>query len=406
MKGVVAVLVLEKFKEAKKMLDKAQVLRNTNLIYSDFFTKEIGADVYLKPENLQRTGSYKIRGGFNKISNLSPEQKKSGVIAASAGNHAQGVAFSAHATGIPATIVMPVTAPSIKRRNTESYGVNVVLHGENYDDAYVYARELEKEHGYTYVHAYDDLEISTGQGSIAIEILEEMPDKDIIVVPVGGGGLAAGVATCAKLINPKIKIVGVEPAGASSLKIAFEKGMPQALSTLNTIADGAQIAKVGYTIFPYLRAGIDHFTSINDEALVDSLLDLIEQHKMIAEPSGLLSIAVLTQLASLIGEDIKNKKVVSVVSGGNIDSNTVSVYIQHALRRRGRIFEFSVNLPQKPGALASIVEIIAKEGGNIIDIHHNHFANINIKSAAHVTITLEVPEPAVKEKIIKLCSGA
>jgi len=397
-------LVLERFKKTKKMLDEANVLYNTNLIYSDFFGKEIGANVYLKPENLQRTGSYKIRGSFNKIANLNLDQKKAGVIAASAGNHAQGVAFSALANNIPATIVMPVTSPSIKRRNTESYGANVILHGENYDEAYVHARNLEKEHGYTYVHAYDDIDVSIGQGSLAIEILEELPNADIILLPVGGGGLAAGVSTCAKLINPNIKIVGVEPAGASSLKIALEKGEPHALSTFSTIADGAQVGKVGYNIFPYLRSGIDYLTSVDDESLVDSLLDLIEHHKMIAEPSGLLSIAALTQLADLMG-DIKNKTIVSVVSGGNIDPNTVSIYIQHALRRRGRIFEFSLTLPQKPGALARVVEIIAKEGGNIIDIHHDHFADINIRSAAHVTITLEVPEPAVKEKIIRLCSG-
>ncbi|MCL1925258.1 MAG: threonine ammonia-lyase [Defluviitaleaceae bacterium] len=395
-------LTLENFNHAKQVLDEAGVLRQTNLIFSDYFSKELGEgnEVYFKPENLQRTGSYKIRGAYYKLSTLNEEERKRGVIAASAGNHAQGVGLAAEAMGVNAIIVMPTVAPVIKRKNTSSYkGVEVVLHGENYDGSYAHARELEKKHGYTYVHAYDDLTVATGQGTCALEILEEL-EADIILVPIGGGGLSAGVATYAKLKNPNIIIIGVEPAGAACVHMAFDKGEVKTLDKVNTIADGAQIARAGDSVFPYLRKNIDHLMSIDDEELIETNLEFIEIGKLIAEPAGILTAAALKKLSTVL-PNLKNKKIVSIISGGNIDANMISLYIQHGLRKRGRIFSFSSSIPQQPGTLNAISKIIANNGGNILEIKHDHFVSVNKNEAVEVIITLEVPDSTYRDKIVE-----
>ena len=393
-------LSLENFRDAKETLDKSGVLYQTKLIFSDYYSKELDAKVYFKPENLQRTGSYKIRGAYYKLSTLGDDEKKRGVIAASAGNHAQGVGLAAEAMEINATIVMPVVAPAIKRKNTASYnGVEVVLHGENYDGSFAHAKDLEKKHGYTYVHAYDDLAVATGQGTCALEILEEV-DADIILVPIGGGGLSAGVSTYAKLKNPNITIVGVEPSGAACVHMAFDKGEVKTLEKVNTIADGAQIARAGENVFPYLQKNIDHLMKIDDEELIETNLEMIEAHKLIAEPAGLLTVAALKNLKSVI-PDLKNKKIVSIISGGNIDANMISLYIQHGLRKKGRIFRFATSLPQQPGKLNDISKIIADNGGNILAIKHDHFVSVNKNEAVEVKITLEVPDSNYKDKIVE-----
>ena len=393
-------LTLQNFKNAKKTLDESGVLRKTNLIFSDYLSELVEAFVYLKPENFQRTGSFKMRGAAFTMSILSEEEKKKGVIAASAGNHAQGLALAALKFGVKCTIVMPETAPKIKVENTLKYKANVVLKGQNYDEAYAHAKTLEKEFGLTYIHAYDNLSVATGGGTISIEILEELPDADIILVPIGGGGLSSGVATCAKLLNPDIKVIGVEPAGAACVIAALDKGEAIKLDKVNTIADGAQIGKAGTYVLPYLQKYLDGIIKIEDDSLIESMLDFVENQKMIAEPAGLLTVAAIKKIEEII-PDIKDKKIVSIVSGGNIDPNMVSLYIQHGLRKKGRIFTFSASLPQQPGTLNKISEIIANKGGNILEVKHDHFVSVNKNEAVEIIITLEVANEEVKEDIIR-----
>lgn len=327
-------LTLEKFEEAAEIVKK--VTLPTNLIYSDFFSRQCQNRVYLKPENLQTTGAYKVRGAYYKTSQLSEEERAKGLITASAGNHAQGVANAAKLYGVKATIVMPVGTPLIKINRTKSYGAEVVLHGDVYDDACTKALELAKEHGYTFIHPFDDLEVATGQGSVAMEIIKELPTVDYILVPIGGGGLAAGVSTLAKLINPHIKVIGVEPADAACMKASLNAGEIVTLPSANTIADGTAVKTPGSVIFPYIQKNIDEIITVADNELIGVFLDMVENHKLVCEGSGLLTIAALKHL------NCKDKKVVSIISGGNMDIITMSSILQHGLIQRGRIFTVSV----------------------------------------------------------------
>ena len=333
-------LTLEKFEEASEKVK--EVVLPTNLIYSEYFSAQTGNKVYLKPENMQYTGAYKVRGAYYKISTLSEEERKKGLITASAGNHAQGVAYAAKIYGVPATIVMPTTTPLIKVNRTKSYGAEVVLYGNVYDEACQYALKLAKEKGLTFVHPFNDETVATGQGTIAMEIFKELPTVDIILVPIGGGGLAAGVSTLAKLLNPNIKVIGVEPAGASCMKASLEKGEVVTLPEVNTIADGTAVKTPGEKIFPYIQKNIDDIIQIEDQELIVNFLDIMENHKMLVENSGLLTVAALKHL------DCKNKKVVSILSGGNMDIITLSSVVQHGLIQRGRVFTVSVQLPDRP----------------------------------------------------------
>ncbi|MCL4576047.1 threonine ammonia-lyase, partial [Fusobacterium nucleatum] len=369
------------FITAKEKLSK--VLLKTSLIQSPIFSKEAGNEVYIKPENLQKTGSFKIRGAYNKITNLSDEEKKKGVIASSAGNHAQGVAYGAKESGIKAVIVMPKSTPLIKVESTKQYGAEVVLHGDVYDDAFKKAKELEEKEGYIFVHPFDDEDVIYGQGTIALEILEELPETDIILVPIGGGGLISGIACAAKILKPEIKIIGVEPDGAASAYEAIKEDKVVELKEANTIADGTAVKKIGNTTFEYIKKYVDEIITVSDYELMEAFLLLVEKHKIIAENSGILSLAALKKLKE------KNKKVVSVVSGGNIDVLMISSMINKGLIRRDRIFNFSVNIPDKPGELAKVVDLIAQQGANVVKLEHNQFKNLSRFKDIELQITVE-----------------
>ena len=391
-------MTLEDFKAARSVL--AGVILDTHLVHSSAFTKATGNQVYIKPENMQVTGAYKIRGAYYKISTLTEEEKARGLITASAGNHAQGVAYAAQAAGVSATIVMPTTTPLVKVNNTKDYGAEVVLHGETFDDAAEMAAKLSQERGLTYIHPFNDPVIATGQGTIAYEVVSDLPDVDIILVPIGGGGLASGVATLAKLLNPNVKVIGVEPTGAASMKASVAAGHIVSLDRVETIADGVAVKTPGDQIFPYIQNNIDDIITIDDDELVDAFLDMMEKHKMIVENAGLLPIAALTHL------DCKGKNVVCVLSGGNMDVITVASLVQHGLVGRGRVFTFSVQLPDRPGELLRVAEIVAGQSGNIIKLEHNQFVSINRQSAVELRVTLEAFGHTHKKEIMRAMKKA
>ena len=385
-------LALDKFEEAYEIVK--EVTSETKLIYSDHFSARTGNKVYLKPENMQLTGAYKLRGAYYKISTLSEEEREKGLITASAGNHAQGVAYAAKCYGVKAVIVMPTTTPLIKVNRTKGYGAEVMLYGDVYDEACAKAYELAKEKGYTFVHPFDDLDVATGQGTIAMEIIKELPLVDYILVPVGGGGLATGVSTLAKLLNPKIKVIGVEPTGANCLQESVRAGKVTTLKNVNTIADGTAVKTPGTEIFPYLKENLDGIITVGDEELVVSFLDMVENHKMVVENSGLLTVAALKHL------DAKNKKIVAILSGGNMDVITMSSVVQQGLVLRDRIFSVSVLLPDKPGELSRVADVIAKQNGNVIKLEHNQFVSINRNAAVELRITMEAYGTEHKNQII------
>ena len=385
-------LTLKSFEEAAEKVKEATL--PTNLVYSEYFSSQTGNRVYLKPENMQYTGAYKVRGAYYKISTMSEEARQKGLITASAGNHAQGVAFAAKKYGVKATVVMPTTTPLIKVNRTKGYGAEVILYGNVYDEACEYAMKLAKEKGLTFVHPFDDLDVATGQGSIAMEIIKELPTVDYILVPIGGGGLATGVSTLAKLLNPNIKVIGVEPAGANCLQESLKAGKVVTLPTVSTIADGTAVKTPGSKLFPYLQKNLDDIITVPDEDLIVAFLDMVENHKMIVENSGLLSVAALKQM------DIKGKKVVCVLSGGNMDVITMSSIVQHGLIQRDRIFSVSVLLPDKPGELARVAQTVADVQGNIIKLEHNQFVSTNRNAAVELRITMEAFGTDHKKKIL------
>ena len=391
-------LTLDKFEEASEIVKK--VTQETSLVYSEYFSQQTGNKVYLKPENMQVTGAYKIRGAYYKISTLSPEEREKGLITASAGNHAQGVAYAAKAFGVKAVIVMPTTTPLIKVERTKSYGAEVVLYGDVYDEACEKALSMAEEEGYTFIHPFDDLTVATGQGTIAMEIIKDLPLVDYILVPIGGGGLATGVSTLAKLLNPNIKVIGVEPAGANCMQVSLEKGEVTTLPGVNTIADGTAVKRPGEKIFPYLQKNLDDIVTVEDPELVVAFLDMVENHKMIVENSGLLTVAALKHL------DVKGKKIVSILSGGNMDVITMSSVVQNGLIARDRIFTISVLLPDKPGELTRVSGVIAKEQGNVIKLEHNQFYSTNRNAAVELQITLEAFGTSHKLQIIRALEEA
>ncbi len=386
-------LTLSAFEEATEVVQR--VTAETKLVYSDYFSAQCGNKVYLKPENMQKTGAYKIRGAYYKISTLTEEERSRGLITASAGNHAQGVAYAAKAYGCKAVIVMPTTTPLIKVNRTKSYGAEVVLYGDVYDESCEHALKLAEENGYTFIHPFDDPAVATGQGTIAMEIIKELPLVDYILVPVGGGGLATGVSTLAKQLNPKIKVIGVEPAGAACLTASLKAGEVVTLPTVSTIADGTAVKTPGSKVFPYLQENLDDIITVEDQELIVAFLDMVENHKMIVENSGLLTVAALKHL------DVKGKKVVSILSGGNMDVITMSSVVQNGLIQRERIFTISVLLPDKPGALVKVASIIAAAQGNVIELDHNQFVSINRNAAVKLTITMEAFGTEHKNAIIQ-----
>ena len=386
-------MTLDKFEEAYEIVQK--VILKTKLVYSDYYSDMTGNKVYLKPENMQKTGAYKIRGAYYKISTLTDKERNKGLITASAGNHAQGVAYAAKEYNSKAIIVMPTTTPLMKVNRTKAYGAEVILHGDVYDEACNYALELAEEKGYTFIHPFDDLDVATGQGSIAMEIIKELPTVDIILVPIGGGGLATGVSTLVKLLNPNIKVIGVEPSGANCMQASLRKGEVVTLPTVDTIADGTAVKTPGSKIFPYIQENIDDIITIEDHELIGAFLDMLENHKMLAENSGLLTVAALKHL------DVKDKKIVSIISGGNMDVITFASLVQHGLIERERICTISVLLPDKPGELTNVSKVIAEAQGNIIKLDHNQFVSINRNNAVELDITMETFGHDHKEAIVK-----
>lgn len=391
-------LTLKSFEEAAEKVKEATL--PTNLVYSEYFSSQTSNRVYLKPENMQYTGAYKVRGAYYKISTMSEEARQKGLITASAGNHAQGVAFAAKKYGVKATVVMPTTTPLIKVNRTKGYGAEVILYGNVYDEACEYAMKLAEEKGLTFVHPFDDLDVATGQGSIAMEIIKELPTVDYILVPIGGGGLATGVSTLAKLLNPNIKVIGVEPAGANCLQESIKAGKVVTLPSVSTIADGTAVKTPGNRLFPYLQKNLDDIITVPDEDLIVAFLDMVENHKMIVENSGLLTVAALKQL------DVKDKKIVSILSGGNMDVITMSSVVQQGLVQRSRIFTVSVLLPDKPGELVRVASIIAEANGNVIKLEHNQFVSINRKATVELRITIEAFGHQHKDEIVDKLEAA
>lgn len=386
-------LTLKQFEEAYEVVQK--VVLPTKLVKSDYFSALTGNTVYLKPENLQLTGAYKIRGAYYKISTLTEEEKERGLVTASAGNHAQGVAYAAKVYGVKATIVMPTTTPLMKVNRTKDHGAEVILHGNVYDEAAEYAMALAEERGATFIHPFNDLDVATGQGSIAMEIIKELPTVDYILVPIGGGGLATGVSTLCKLLNPKIKVIGVEPAGANCMQESIREDKVVTLPHVDTIADGTAVKTPGDLLVPYIKENVDQIITVEDHELVGSFLDMLENHKMLVENSGLLTVAALKHL------DVKDKKIVSILSGGNMDIITVSSMVQNGLIERERIFTVAVQLPDLPGQLCKISGIIAAEQGNVIKLEHNQFVSVNRAHAVGLVITLETFGHDHKERIMQ-----
>lgn len=385
-------LTLETFEEAAKKVKEAT--QETKLIYSPHFSKETNNEIYLKPENMQRTGAYKVRGAYFKISTLTDEERERGLITASAGNHAQGVAYAARKYGVNATIVMPTTTPLIKVERTKEQGASVVLEGNVYDESYQHALKLAEENGFTFIHPFNDPIVAAGQGTIAMEIIQELPLVDVILVPIGGGGLATGVSTLAKLLNPRIKVIGVEPSGAACMKASLEAGHVVKLPSVSTIADGTAVQEPGDIIFPYIQENLDDIITVDDDEIIVSFLDMVENHKMIVENSGLLTVAALKHLKE------KNKKVVSILSGGNMDVITMSTVVQHGLIQRDRIFTVSVLLPDRPGELVRVAQTIANTNGNVIRLDHNQFITANRNAAVELRVTIEAFGKEHKQTIV------
>lgn len=385
-------ITLEAFEEAS--IKVKEVTQETKLVESPYLTAATGNRVWLKPENMQRTGAYKVRGAYYKISTLTPEELSRGIITASAGNHAQGVAFAATRAGAKSIVVMPTTTPLIKVERTKDYGAEVVLHGDVYDEACEYAMHLAETEGYTFIHPFNDPVVATGQGTIAMEIVQELPLVDTILVPIGGGGLSCGVSTFAKLYNPKIRVIGVEPAGAACMKASVEAGHVVKLPAASTIADGTAVLEPGDLVYPYVRDNVDEIITVEDEELIVSFLDMVENHKMVVENSGLLTVAALKHLPP------ENKRVVSILSGGNMDVITMSSVVQHGLIQRGRIFTVCVLLPDRPGMLLSVASIIARENGNVIKLEHNQFVSTNRNAAVELRVTVEAFGEDHKRQIV------
>ena len=391
-------LTLERFEEASELVK--DVTTETKLVYSEYFSAQTGNKVFFKPENMQYTGAYKVRGAYYKIHTLTEEEKSKGLITASAGNHAQGVAYAAKLAGVKATVVMPTTTPLMKVNRTKSYGADVVLEGDVFDEACDHAYKLAEEFGYTFVHPFDDLDVATGQGTIAMEIIKELPTVDYILVPIGGGGLCTGVSTLAKLLNPKIKVIGVEPAGANCMQVSLKEGKVVGLPQVNTIADGTAVKRPGEKLFPYIQENVDSIIPIEDSELIVAFLDMVENHKMVVENSGLLTVAALKHL------NVQKKKIVSILSGGNMDVITMSSIVQHGLIERDRVFTVSVLLPDKPGELARVSALLAKEQGNIIKLEHNQFISINRNAAVELRITMEAFGTEHKNQIVSALTSA
>lgn len=385
-------MYLEKIKDARENIKG--IVTKTPLLYSNIFSKGSNNNVYMKCENLQLTGAYKIRGALNKIMSLTDEEKAKGVICSSAGNHAQGVAYASSLVGVNSSIVMPETTPYLKVESTKNYGGNIILHGKCYDDAFLKAKTIEEEQGKVFIHPFDDIDVICGQGTIALEIFEEINNLDYILVPIGGGGLISGISLAAKALNPDIKIIGVQAEGAPSMAISIKNNRICTLDNVNTIADGISVKTPGNKTFEFVKEYVDEIITVSESDIVNSFLLLVEKHKLLAEASGVVTLAALRKLK------VKNKNVCCILSGGNIDMLTISTLINNGLVSKGRLFCFSVELKNVPGELLKISEILAKENGNVVKLEHNQFKAINRIHNVLLEVTVETNGHEHIEKII------
>lgn len=346
------------------------VIRSTELLKSEMLSDQLGADIFLKLENTQHTGSFKLRGAFNKISSLSATEKARGVVASSAGNHAQGVAFSARKAGVKCTIVMPLNAPLVKVEATRGYGAEVILHGEIYDDAFDKAKELEREKGYVFVHPYEDEAVIAGQGTLGLEIFEAQPDLDLVVVPVGGGGLISGVATAIKAKNPKCKIIGVQSDQVDTIARQLRGEVPSNRARISTIADGIAVKKPSEVMFnSFIKPLVDEIVTVSDDEIAEAIVFLLERHKTVAEGAGAAA------MAALLAKKFKPAaKTGIVICGGNIDLNLIEKILERGLIRKGRLVELSVIVDDLPGNLNRLTKILADNRANILEVHHDRVA--------------------------------
>ncbi|MBE6054471.1 MAG: threonine ammonia-lyase [Clostridium sartagoforme] len=370
--------------DIKKTRDNIKdIINKTPLLYSSVFSSLNNCSVYMKCENLQVTGAYKIRGALNKIRTLSKEEKSKGVVCSSAGNHAQGVAYAAKLLGVSSIIVMPKNTPYLKIQSTKELGGNVVLSGTCYDDAFLKAKSIESENDSVFIHPFNDINVIYGQGTIALEIFEELKDVDVIICPIGGGGLISGISLAAKEINPNIKIIGVQAEGANAMEQSFKNNKLISLPSVNTIADGIAVKSPGELTYNIISNYVDDIITVSDKEIAEAFLILCEKHKLLAEASGAASLAALKKL------NLEGKKVVSIISGGNIDMLTISSLISDGLVERGRLFCFSVELPDIPGQLQEIARLLSELNANVIQLEHNQFKATNRLKNVLLEVTVE-----------------
>jgi len=379
--------------EAAKRL--SGVIKPTPLIKSDFYSGDYGCEVWLKPENLQVTGSFKIRGAYNKIASLEKDELKRGIVSASAGNHAQGVAFSAERRNTKATIVMPATTPLLKVEATKAYGAEVVLYGDVYDESFEKAKELAEQRGKTFIHPFDDYQVICGQGTLGKEILEELSDADEIICPIGGGGLVSGILLYAKAVNPKVRIIGVIPEGSPAIKNSLEQGKVRREQAIYTCAEGVAVKQPGDLCFAVIKQYLDELITVTERDIMENILLMMEKHKFVAEAAGVLALAGARKRARA------DRKLVCVISGGNIDTVTISSVINQGMISRGRIMCFSVELPDKPGQLVAVASLLAREGANVIELDHNQFKALDRYSNRVVLeVTVETNGPEHIERVL------
>ena len=379
---------LNKIVQAKHQVDA--FIAHTPCELSKRISQMLGAQVYLKKENLQITGAYKVRGAFNKIANLSEQQKAKGVVAASAGNHAQGVAISAAHFGIKATIIMPLSAPLSKIAGTKALGAEVILKGDNFDEAYAYALQYTKEHGKTFVHPFEDELVQAGQGTIALEMLDEIPDLDYIVAPVGGGGLISGVASYAKQINPNIKVIGVSAKGAPAMYESFKAKKRHNSSSVRTIADGIAVRDTSEITFAHILECVDDMVQVSDDEIANAIFYMLESQKIVLEGAGAVGVAALFEKRFAYAP---GSKIGVILSGGNIDVQMLNIIIEKSLIRSARKMIIHVTLIDKPGALAGLSQVIASTGANIVKIDYDRFSTRLNYGDAMISITLETKGP-------------
>lgn len=387
---------LSEILKAQKAVDK--VVDKTPFVHAPILSAKVGAKVYLKKENLQLTGAYKIRGAYNKIASLSDEAKAKGVVAASAGNHAQGVGYSAREFGIKATIIMPEATPLLKVTGTKELGAKIILHGDNYDEAYLYALDYAKEHDLTFIHPFEDEKVIAGQGTVALEMLEVVKDLDYIVVPIGGGGLITGVASAVRQIDPSIKIIGATACGASAVFDSFQAKQAISSSSVKTIADGIAVRDISECNFKHILECVDEIVQVDDEEIATAILFLLERQKLVVEGGGAVGVAAIMHKKF---DYLENSKIGAILSGGNIDVQILSVIIEKGLIKSHRKMKLLITLVDKPGALMKLTNILRAVNANIIEIDYDRTSTKLSYGDAKITIVLETKGKEHQDSILR-----